>query len=220
MIPALARWNRDHATTKNTTKEAAVAAEGLLSMIGSTRSRAGSALGCAASSRRCRRRNFPRRCRVRATAGADGGGRGDAVGCRHAPRASRADADRARSARRGSPCRKRFEVYGGKFGCLGTLPRWKRTPELARGNTQFMLAVALAFTGPVVEALGLEPPMIQLFRGKRRSAPRLAPSGAEATMGFSCNRGIGQQCGAPRRSFSFHLPRDGRDANGRPDPIG
>ena len=29
MIPALARWNGDHAMTKDTTKEAAVAAEGL-----------------------------------------------------------------------------------------------------------------------------------------------------------------------------------------------
>jgi hypothetical protein len=53
--------------------------------------------------------------------------------------------------------------YGDKFGCRGTLPGWKRIPELARGNTRFMLAVALAFTGPVVEVLGLEPPMIQLF---------------------------------------------------------
>lgn len=30
MIPALARWNGDHAMTKATTKEAAVAAEALL----------------------------------------------------------------------------------------------------------------------------------------------------------------------------------------------
>jgi hypothetical protein len=45
MIPALARWNRDHVMTSDTTKEAAVAAEGLLSMIGSTRSRMGSELG-------------------------------------------------------------------------------------------------------------------------------------------------------------------------------
>ena len=30
MIPALARWNGDHAMTKDTTKEAAVAAEALL----------------------------------------------------------------------------------------------------------------------------------------------------------------------------------------------
>jgi Domain of unknown function (DUF927) len=56
-----------------------------------------------------------------------------------------------------------LRVYGDKFGCLGTLRGWKRIPELARGNTRLMLAVALAFTGPVVEALRLEPPMIQLF---------------------------------------------------------
>ena len=30
MIPALARWNGDHAMTKDTTKEAAAAAEALL----------------------------------------------------------------------------------------------------------------------------------------------------------------------------------------------
>src|SRR5580704_13843281 len=39
-------------------------------MIGSTRSRTGFGLGRAALSRRCWRRNFPRRCRVRAMVGA------------------------------------------------------------------------------------------------------------------------------------------------------
>jgi Domain of unknown function (DUF927) len=53
--------------------------------------------------------------------------------------------------------------YGDEFGCLGTLEGWKRIPKLAKGNTRFMLAVALAFTGPVVGALRLEAPMIQLF---------------------------------------------------------
>jgi putative DNA primase/helicase len=53
--------------------------------------------------------------------------------------------------------------YGDKFGCLGTLERWDRIPELAKGNSRFMLAVALAFTGPVVGLLRLESPMIQLF---------------------------------------------------------
>jgi hypothetical protein len=54
-------------------------------------------------------------------------------------------------------------LYGDKFGRRGTLRGWRKIPELARGNSRFMLTVALAFTGPVVEALGLEPPMIQLF---------------------------------------------------------
>jgi hypothetical protein len=56
-----------------------------------------------------------------------------------------------------------FRAYADQFGCLGTLQRWKRIPELANGNSRFMLAVALAFTGPIVDALRLEAPMIQLF---------------------------------------------------------
>jgi hypothetical protein len=57
--------------TKNTTKDAAVAAESLLSTIGSTRSRTGFALGFAGSSRRCWRRNSPARCLARTTGGAN-----------------------------------------------------------------------------------------------------------------------------------------------------
>jgi putative DNA primase/helicase len=56
-----------------------------------------------------------------------------------------------------------LRVYKDNFRCAGTLQGWKRIPELARGNSRFMLTVALSFTGPVVEALQLEPPMIQLF---------------------------------------------------------
>ena len=50
-----------------------MAAEALLLMIGTTRPRTGFGLGRAAlhfSPRRCWRRNFPRRCRVRAMVGA------------------------------------------------------------------------------------------------------------------------------------------------------
>ena len=49
-----------------------------------------------------------------------------------------------------------------KFGHRGTLQGWQRVAELARGNSRFMLALALAFAGPVVELLALELPMIQL----------------------------------------------------------
>src|SRR5271166_3848608 len=54
-------------------------------MIGSTRSRTGSALACAALSRRCWRRNCARRCRVRAMVGA-GRARTSVVGVRHGHR--------------------------------------------------------------------------------------------------------------------------------------
>ena len=57
--------------------------------------------------------------------------------------------------------------FADKFSCLGTLSDWRRIPELAKGNSRFMLALALAFTGPVVKAFRFEPPMIQLFGGCR-----------------------------------------------------
>jgi putative DNA primase/helicase len=56
-----------------------------------------------------------------------------------------------------------LRAYADNFRCRGTLKGWKRIPEVAKGNTRLMLAVALSFTGPVVDALRLEPPMIQLF---------------------------------------------------------
>ena len=57
MVPALARWNGDHAMTSDTTKEAAVAAEGLFFDDWFDAIEDGSELGCAASSRRCWKRN-------------------------------------------------------------------------------------------------------------------------------------------------------------------
>src|SRR6202044_1747206 len=94
MIPALARWNGDHAMTKDTTKEAAVAAEALLlddwfdAIEDGVRARAarlyrddaggGTFRGVVASAL------WSAQAR---------GGRGGTVGCRRAPRASRADAD-------------------------------------------------------------------------------------------------------------------------------
>jgi Domain of unknown function (DUF927) len=53
--------------------------------------------------------------------------------------------------------------YGSKFGSRGTLKDWQRIPDLARGNSRLMLAVALAFVGPVADLLMVETPMIQIF---------------------------------------------------------
>jgi hypothetical protein len=72
--------------------------------------------------------------------------------------------------------------YGDEFGCLGTLEGWDRIPELAKGNSRFMLAVALAFTGPVVELLQLESPMIQLFG---------APGSGKTSMGAAAGAAWG-----------------------------
>ena len=53
--------------------------------------------------------------------------------------------------------------YGSKFRSRGALNEWQRIPRLARGNSRLMLAIALAFVGPVVDLLGAETPMIQIF---------------------------------------------------------
>jgi putative DNA primase/helicase len=52
--------------------------------------------------------------------------------------------------------------YGRRFQRRGDMESWNKIPELARSNSRFMLATALAFTGPVVDALNVEPPMVQL----------------------------------------------------------
>jgi Domain of unknown function (DUF927) len=72
--------------------------------------------------------------------------------------------------------------YGDEFGRLGTLEGWDRLPELAKGNSRFMLAVALAFTGPVVGLLRLESPMIQLFG---------APGSGKTSMGAAAGAAWG-----------------------------
>jgi hypothetical protein len=72
--------------------------------------------------------------------------------------------------------------YGDEFDRLGTLGGWKRIPELAKGNSRFMLAVALAFTGPVVGLLRLESPMIQLFG---------APGSGKTSMGAAAGAAWG-----------------------------
>ena len=75
-----------------------------------------------------------------------------------------------------------IRAHGDEFGCLGTLQGWKRIPELAKGNSRFMLAVALAFTGPLVEVLRLEAPMIQLFG---------APGSGKTSMGAAAGSAWG-----------------------------
>lgn len=52
--------------------------------------------------------------------------------------------------------------YGRKFHERGTFEEWQRLPVLARGNTRLMLAVALAFVGPIGPLLRVERVMIQL----------------------------------------------------------
>ena len=53
--------------------------------------------------------------------------------------------------------------YGSKFRSRGSIKDWQRVPALARGNSRLMLAVALAFVGPVADLLKVETPMIQFF---------------------------------------------------------
>jgi hypothetical protein len=75
-----------------------------------------------------------------------------------------------------------IRAYSDEFGCLGTLQGWKRIPALAKGNSRFMLAVALAFTGALVEVLRLEAPMIQLFG---------APGSGKTSMGAAAGAAWG-----------------------------
>ena len=55
-----------------------------------------------------------------------------------------------------------YREFADKFASRGTLQGWQRIGELAIGNSRLMLAVALAFTGPVASLLEVEPPSIQL----------------------------------------------------------
>jgi hypothetical protein len=50
----------------------------------------------------------------------------------------------------------------GKFVTCGAFEQWQRIPELARGNSRLMMALALSFAGPLVELLGVELPAVQL----------------------------------------------------------
>jgi uncharacterized protein (DUF927 family) len=51
---------------------------------------------------------------------------------------------------------------GAKFRRKGTFEAWRRIPELARGNSRLMLALALSFVGPLGDLLKVEQVMIQL----------------------------------------------------------
>jgi hypothetical protein len=74
--------------------------------------------------------------------------------------------------------------YGGKFCERGTLAGWQRLAALARGNTRLMMAMALAFVGPLGDLLRVESVMIQLF-----GAPGSGKSGIAAAAGamWGCN---------------------------------
>jgi hypothetical protein len=51
---------------------------------------------------------------------------------------------------------------GAKFRRKGDFKSWRRIPELARGNSRLMLALALSFVGPLGDLLRVEQVMIQL----------------------------------------------------------
>ena len=51
----------------------------------------------------------------------------------------------------------------GKYETCGTLEGWRELARLARGNPLLVLAISLAFSGPVVDFLKLEAVMMQLF---------------------------------------------------------
>ena len=101
-IPALARWNGDHAMTKDTTKEAAVAAEALLlddwfdAIEDGIWARARGFIETMLEEELSEALSRPRYGRRK-----PGEDEAAAVGCRRAPRASRADADGHCLARRG-----------------------------------------------------------------------------------------------------------------------
>jgi hypothetical protein len=65
-----------------------------------------------------------------------------------------------------------YQEVGEKFASRGTLGTWQRIAELAIGNSRLMLAVALAFAGPVASLLKVEPPSVQLvgMNGAGKSA--------------------------------------------------
>ena len=55
-----------------------------------------------------------------------------------------------------------YQEFADKFASRGSLQGWQRIAELAIGNSRLMLAVALAFTGPVASLLKVEPPSIEV----------------------------------------------------------
>ncbi len=74
--------------------------------------------------------------------------------------------------------------YGRKFCEKGTLAGWQKLAAFARGNTRLMMAIALAFVGPLGDLLRVESVMIQLF-----GAPGSGKSGIAAAAGamWGCN---------------------------------
>jgi hypothetical protein len=77
-----------------------------------------------------------------------------------------------------------YREFGEKFASRGTLRGWRRIAELAVGNPALIIALAHAFTGPVVALLGVEAPGIQLV-----GEPGGGKSGiAEAVASVWCGR--------------------------------
>ena len=74
--------------------------------------------------------------------------------------------------------------HGGKFCEKGTLAGWQKLAAFARGNTRLMMAMALAFVGPLGDLLKAEQVMIQLF-----GAAGSGKSGIAAAAGamWGCN---------------------------------
>ena len=50
----------------------------------------------------------------------------------------------------------------GKYRCSGNLDGWSEIPRLAEGNSRVMMALALAFVGPVAPLMGARNVAIQL----------------------------------------------------------
>jgi uncharacterized protein (DUF927 family) len=65
-----------------------------------------------------------------------------------------------------------YREFADKFASRGTLDAWQRIAKLAIGNSRLMLALALAFAGPVASLLNVEPPSVQLvgMNGAGKSA--------------------------------------------------
>ena len=77
--------------------------------------------------------------------------------------------------------------YGRKFHEKGSLEEWQKLPVLARGNTRLMLAIALAFVGPIGPLLRVERVMIQLV-GDPGSGKSVIATVAGSVWG--CNRDL------------------------------
>src|SRR3954471_16466971 len=84
-----------------------------------------------------------------------------------------------------------------KYRCGGSLKGWQKIPKLAAGNSRFMLALALAFVGPIGDVLRVEQVAIQLFGdpGSGKTAvfiPAGSVWGLHTTSERAINHGFGE----------------------------